>query len=124
MKLVRAGFAVGAVFLFALACRLLPVAAEPPPSEKLVRQWIQDLDDDRFSVREEASRRLIKSGKVVIDAVTAAAERDSLEVTVRALAVLEELAAGAEGDTVTASKAALAKLASSKNAAAASRAQT
>ena len=74
-------------------------------------------------MRESASKSLLKSGKAAVGAVAAAAAGDSLEVTERALRILEELALSVEGATARAAKEALAGLAASKHPAAAVRAR-
>jgi Leucine-rich repeat (LRR) protein len=94
-----------------------------PASAKEIAQWILQLDDDSFSVRESASKNLLKSGKAAIEAVAAAATGKSLEVTERALRILDELALSEEGATARAAKQALGSLAISKHPAAAERAR-
>jgi hypothetical protein len=98
--------------------------SEAPPSEKQIAQWIRRLDDDSFKVRESASKHLLQSGKAAISAVAAAAIGDSLEVTERALRILDELASSTDVSTARAAKEALTKLAASKHSAAAVRART
>jgi len=97
---------------------------ETPPSAKQITHWIQQLDDDAFSVRESASRKLLRSGKAAIEAVAKAAAGNSLEVTDRAVRILDELASSTEGATARSAKAALVELAASKDPAAAVRART
>jgi hypothetical protein len=98
-------------------------AAEPPSAER-IRQWIRELDDDRFSVRLAATRSLITAGKGAVAAVAEAAEGGSVEVTERAFAVLRELFLSPDASTVTAAKAALTNLSASKNASLAEKART
>ena len=98
--------------------------SEAPPSAKQIAQWIQQLDDDVFSVRESASRKLLRAGKATIEAVAKAAAGKSLEVTDRAVRILDELASSTEGATARSAKAALVELAASKDPAAAVRART
>ena len=76
---------------------LLPVLAghcsEPTVVEpQQIQHWIRQLDADSFSVREEATRRLIDAGPQVVDAIKAAVTGDTLETSVRGMKVLHELA--------------------------------
>jgi hypothetical protein len=87
---------------------------EAPASAGQIAQWIQQLDDDSFSVRESATQRLRKSGEAAIKAVAAAADGDSPEVTDRALRILEGLGSSADGATARAAKEALVKVAASE----------
>src|SRR5262245_25619339 len=89
--------------------------SEAPPSAKQIAQWIQQLDDDVFSVRESASKNLLRSGKAAIGAVAAAAAGNSLEVTDRAVRILGELAASTERATARPAKEPLVELAASKH---------
>jgi hypothetical protein len=89
------------------------------PSADSVRGWVRDLDDDRFEVREAASRKLVQAGRQAIPAAAEAAGADSLEVASRAIAVLRSLSVCTDGDTAAAATAALERLAASKNTAAA-----
>src|SRR4051812_37246924 len=74
-------------------------AAGAAPSPDPVRGWIHDLDDDRFEVREAASRNLVLAGHKAIPGVAAAAAADSLEVLWRGIAVLRSLSASSEERT-------------------------
>lgn len=107
-----------------LACLLVTAhclcAAETPPQ---VAQWVRDLDDDAFAVREAATQKLLAAGRGVIDAVATAALGNSVEVTQRALRILQEFSTARDELTAAAAKKALAGLASSKHPAAAPRAQ-
>jgi hypothetical protein len=96
---------------------------EPPPPAAAIRQWIKDLDDDRFAVREAASRHLAQAGHEAIDAVVQSATGNSLEVTVRAVRIVTTWSASQDTQTAGAAKAALVKLADSRHPAAASRAK-
>jgi hypothetical protein len=101
-------------------CLPFPASAEPP-SPQVIRAWVKALDDDDFAVREAASENLTKAGAAGIDELVAAATGRSLEVTCRALTILQELSTGR--DTETAAVAALEKLAASKHEAASYRAR-
>jgi hypothetical protein len=69
-------------------------AAEPgAPAADSVRQWIGQLSSDDYGTRAEATVQLTRAGKSVVDAVTAAALQDDLEVACRAVEVLQTLLA-------------------------------
>lgn len=97
--------------------------SEAPASAKQIAKWIQELDDDSFSVRESASKNLLKSGKAVIEAVAGAAAGDSREATHRATRILGEFTSSADRATATAAREALVKLAASRHSAAAGEAR-
>ena len=75
----------------------LLVAAEKKPakatasSPKQVQQWIQQLGDDDFKVREEATRDLIKAGGIALDAVAKATKSKDAEVRQRALMIIKRI---------------------------------
>jgi len=101
-------------------CLPLPASAEPP-SPEVIRAWVKALDDDDFAVREAATENLTKAGAAGIDELVGAATSSSLEVTCRAVKILQELSTAR--DTETAAIAALEKLAASKHEAAFHRAR-
>jgi hypothetical protein len=77
-----------------------------------IKQWITDLDADKFAIRTEATKKLIEAGVPAIEAVTEAAQQSkSAEVTDRALEILTELFKSDNTATREAAKQALAKLA-------------
>src|SRR5262249_27625035 len=86
---------------------------ETPPSAAQIAQWIRQLDDDSFRVRESATQRLLDAGKAAMEAVTAAANGQSLEATHRAVRILDGWAASADVATARAAREALGKLAAS-----------
>jgi Leucine-rich repeat (LRR) protein len=102
------------------------VASRSADSEtsKSIQEWITQLNDDRFAVREEATQNLIKAGKEAIDTVAKAAAGDQLEATDRGVRILRDLAESKDAATVSAAKAALTKLVVSDHATAAPRART
>lgn len=93
------------------------------PTAKQIAQWIQDLDDDQFAVREAASKNLLKAGKAVIEAVATAAAKNSPEVAVRSFQILEDLTSSPDEATARSAKEVLVKLAASTNPAVADRAK-
>src|SRR5262249_29846193 len=104
-SLVRWTFA-----LLTLACFSIAIRSADSESSKSIQEWITQLDDDRFAVREEATQNLIKAGKAAIDTVAKAAAGDQLEVTYRSVHILRELAGSKDAATVAAAKAALTQL--------------
>ncbi|NQU23967.1 MAG: hypothetical protein HQ567_22010 [Candidatus Nealsonbacteria bacterium] len=76
------------------AMALIPATAigADAASADSIRQWIEDLDDDRFDVREQASENLTAAGKEVIAPLQAAALGGSMEAGFRALRILVRLA--------------------------------
>jgi hypothetical protein len=102
-------------FLILLASIPVQAVAPPPtPSASQIEKWVRQLDDESFSVRESASKSLLWSGKAAIRAVTDAATGESVEVTDRAMRILEELESSTKGVTASAVREALRELASSK----------
>src|SRR5437016_1974386 len=77
--------------LVCLSTLVAPASGLEPPSAKQLRERVRELDDDRFAVREAATRNLVTAGKVAVEPVTAAAASWSLEVTERAVRALKEL---------------------------------
>ena len=59
------------------------------PSDAQIQQWIKQLGDDDFKVREEATRDLLKAGIVAFDAVTKATKSEDPEVKQRALRIMQ-----------------------------------
>src|SRR5206468_2858787 len=110
-----------AVFLVGLvaATACAEEQGEASASAKRIAQWIQQLDDDSFSVRDAASKNLVKSGRTAIEAVAAAAVGKSLEASVRAVRILDAFASSAEAATARSAKESLAELAASDHPAAA-----
>jgi hypothetical protein len=87
-----------------------------------VGQWIKQLDDDRFQVREAATVELIKSGREAVAPLAKAAVDGGLEVTVRAVHILSRLGASTDLPTAEAARLALEDLAEGREAAARERA--
>lgn len=57
-----------------------------------IAQWVKQLDDDRFNVRTRATDQLILAGAAAVEPVAQAVEQGKLEVSMRAVYVLRELA--------------------------------
>jgi Tol biopolymer transport system component len=72
--------------------RLRPVAGLSAGQRKQVEQWLRDLDDDQFEVRQNASAELGRLGEAILGPLTRVLAGDpSLEVRRRALRLLEGL---------------------------------
>ncbi len=61
------------------------------PTSAEIGKWIEQLDDDKFAVREEATRKLTEAADEAIDLVRQAASGESREVASRAITVLRLL---------------------------------
>jgi hypothetical protein len=85
------------------------------PTALQVAQWIKDLDSDEFTVRQQASSRLIAAGKQAVGQVAKAAEGDSAEVRTRCFDVLIKLQQSSDAETKAEAKKALTDLTKSKN---------
>lgn len=88
-----------------------------------IAQLIRDLDGNRFSKRQDASRKLKELGERAVPALTEAAMGNSREAASRAFAILKDHFNGEEGPLQAAAKAALKKLAESNKATVARKAQ-
>lgn len=62
--------------------------AVPGVSQEIVADWVRQLDDDRFAVREAAQHQLIAAGSAALELVGRAATAGSLESTTRAVSIL------------------------------------
>jgi hypothetical protein len=63
-------------------------AGEPAISGDQIRRWVQELDNDRYAVREAAQKQLSAAGSDALDAVAEVATSGSLESATRAVSVL------------------------------------
>ncbi len=82
------------LLLVAAACWLPPRAwADSPPSGERIEKLIEQLDAQRFAKREEASKKLIASGRAAVGPLrkALAAGGLSLEAATRARAILDKL---------------------------------
>ncbi len=96
-------------------------AASPTPAE--ITQWVQQLGADQYFVRAAATRNLIGAGAAAVAPVAEVASGRGLEVTARAVYVLQELALSADEGTSHKSRQALEKIAAVRVTAAARRAR-
>jgi hypothetical protein len=92
-------------------------------TEPQVRQWVRDLNADRFIDREVATERLIDAGAVAVGPLQESLAENNLEVTTRAMHILCELAVSSESETADAARAALEKIADARVTSAARRAR-
>lgn len=95
-------------------------AAKPSPDD--LERWIQDLNAPEFAKREEATRRLIAAGPVVVDALVKASQSSSLETTCRINTILRAWYTSGKDELIEPAEVAFEKLAESKNRHAAGRA--
>jgi len=95
---------------------------KPAPNAEEISGWVKDLDSNKFAERDQATNKLAEAGEAAIDAVTAAAESDSKEVSRRAIEILTRLMNSEEATTKEKAKAALKKLSDSKHESVAGRA--
>lgn len=100
------------------------VEAAAPSPEVQIRRWIDQLNAARFLDREVATERLISAGAAAVEPVLAAATQSNLEVTTRAVYVLQELSLSHDSLASEAAHAALERLAEPRLTAAARRARS
>ncbi|MFO0868378.1 MAG: PDZ domain-containing protein [Pirellulales bacterium] len=93
----------------------------PTPAE--LDAWVAELNSDVFVNRESATQRLIGAGRAGIERVEAAVTKGPLEVVIRGVHVLREVALSEEGEAQEAAQAALERIASAQLTAAARRAE-
>jgi len=98
--------------------------AESAPSAARIRVWIDQLNAERFVDREVATEQLIAAGAVAVDPVLAAVTQSNLEVTTRAVYVLQELALRSDALASDAAHAALERIAEPRLTSAARRARS
>jgi hypothetical protein len=67
-----------------------PVADPPAPAvdTALLDQWVRELDDDRYAVREAAQKKLAAAGAQALAIIDGVASAGSLESSTRAVSVL------------------------------------
>jgi predicted Zn-dependent protease len=83
-----------------LACAAIALAAPAPkPTPEQIEQWIKQLGDNEFVVRETASRKLWAAGDHAEGALQRATKSDDPEVARRAQAILEKFKWGQYPDT-------------------------
>jgi tetratricopeptide (TPR) repeat protein len=90
--------------LSVLACVLLTVLAAaaapvPKPTPRQIAQWIEQLGDNRFTVRENASKKLWEAGAAAEAALEKALKSEDSEVVRRARDILDKFRWGIYPDT-------------------------
>jgi hypothetical protein len=68
------------------------VAANPQAAKKPMAYWIEQLDSDQFLRRQAASKQLLSYGNEVVQPLVDATSKGRLELTERALTILQTLA--------------------------------
>jgi hypothetical protein len=68
----------------------------PAATAAEIGQWLEQLNDDRYQVREEATRHLLDAGAASLDQLQAAADADRPEPADRSLWILRRLASANE----------------------------
>jgi hypothetical protein len=104
-------------------------AAEAVPTEATIRQWVKELDADRFETRQRAQSALVEAGyapasaaMVVTALMDAVNSGGGLELSMRTVNILKELYDSSAPTTRTAAANALNRLAESNNKAVAAKA--
>jgi hypothetical protein len=100
-----------------------PATTKSAVSSEEIARLLNELGSQDFTVREQASRRLVDAGEAVVDPVTQLSDTDNLELAMRGLFVLKEQMQSKDAGVKAASKKALEKLAASSRASVAKRAQ-
>ena len=91
----------GIAVLLAIAATPLPAAAQeegPHSDPPAIEAWIVQLESDRYEVREQATRQLVKHGPEALDELAAAADSQRAEAAARAISILEELSDTGDSD--------------------------
>lgn len=60
-------------------------------SEESLQQWVTDLNNDDFSIRQKATYELVQAGSVAVPWVRKATKSPSLEVIVRSIEILSRI---------------------------------
>jgi len=92
-----------------------PATDQPEKSaatERPIEYWLEQLDSDQFSRRQAATRQLNRFGQVAVDPLVKVAQSGKLELTQRALGVLQQLALDQTPDDDSGAWAALQQLVS------------
>ncbi|WP_339730935.1 PDZ domain-containing protein [uncultured Gimesia sp.] len=106
----------------ALQC-ISAVAAEPEKLPQQVVDYILDLESDSYQKRETATKALPEYGELVIEPLLKVTRGDSLEASVRAILVIEQVYVTGKEASVTKAEEALESLTGSANPSVALRAE-
>jgi len=99
-------------------------AAANAPSAAQIQHWIDQLNAERFVDREVATEKLISTGGAAVGPVLAAMAENNLEVTTRAIYILQELALSGDAAVSDAAHVGLERIAQPRLTSAARRART
>lgn len=86
-------------FLLAFPAILSAAAPADKPTAKQIAQWVKELGDDRFPVRENASKKLWRAGQAAESALEEAVKSEDVEVARRARDLLNKFHWGIFPDT-------------------------
>lgn len=89
-------------------------ASQPPTAEEL-GHWIEQLDSDKFLVRENATQKLAEAERQAIPRLADAVRTGSLEKAIRCIHVLRSFAVGDDIETEIEATAKLAVIAATEN---------
>lgn len=89
--------------------------AVPPPDREQVEQWVADLNSDNFAAREAATRKLIRAGKAAVEPLAEVARGSDLEVTTRAIHILQELYKSQDDEAIDAAELGFSRLLESEH---------
>jgi hypothetical protein len=104
-------FVPAAILISAVVGSTRCLGDDPPePAPQQVQQWVADLDDAQFAVRQAATRKLREIGLVAVQPLAAAADGRQSEVTRRAVDVLDSLCESDDIDVAAAARDALERL--------------
>ena len=123
-------FAILATFVSAVSADDEPAEKKPAPAKAEadaadntaptdVAELIKQLENNRFSKRQQATQKLQEAGKAAIPALAEAAMGDGRETTIRAIEILKKHLQTGDDATKAEAKAALEKIAKGNNAQAA-----
>jgi PDZ domain-containing protein len=73
-----------------------PASAQPSATAAEIGEWITQLNDDRYLVRERATRQLLDAGRAGLDQLQAAADADRPEPADRSVWIMRRLSNGKE----------------------------
>lgn len=98
-------------------------ATKAAASAEEIARWLNDLGSQDFTVRELASRKLVDAGEAAVEPVAQLSDTDNLELAMRGLFILKEQLQSKDDGVKADAKKALEKLATSRRASVAKRAQ-
>jgi hypothetical protein len=99
------------VFPLLVLLALTAICRAEPPSAEQIQQWILDLDDSSYRVRDQAAKQLRLSGAEVAAALAKAAKTGSAETSDRTMRILGEMADGDDAKAEAAARRQLRRLA-------------